>query len=112
MRYRELLSVRGIFLLLFVGLVLVNRYVLRDHVLWSIRRWSLLLSFCLGGGFGCEDVLSEISLLDKIFKVLTGRSALRSSMSLVAVEGTVVSHFGASRVVFFLSLNVSPKVDP
>ena len=50
--------------------------------------------FCLGGGSVCKDVLSEIALLDKIFKKLAERLALRSSASLVVVEGTVVSNFG------------------
>ena len=59
MRYRELLSIGGTSLLLFVGLVLVNRSVLCDHVLWSFRRQGLMLPFCLGGS-SCEDVLSEI----------------------------------------------------
>ena len=70
MRYRELKSVRGTSLLLFVGLMLVNRSVLSDNVLWLTRRRGLLLSFCFGGGFGYEYVFLEIALLDEIFKVL------------------------------------------
>ena len=34
MRYMELLSVRETILLLFIGLMLVNRSVLSDHALW------------------------------------------------------------------------------
>jgi len=67
MKYKELLSVRGTSL---VGLVLVNRSVLSDHLLWSIRRRGPLLSLCLGGGSECENVLSEMALLDKISRYL------------------------------------------
>jgi len=64
----------------------VDRLVLRDHVLRLIRRRDLSLSFCLEGGSGCEDVLLEIALLDEIFKVLSERPVIRSSVSLVVVE--------------------------
>ena len=43
------LSVGGTSLFLFVGLVLVNCWVLSGHVLRSSRRRSLLLSLCLEG---------------------------------------------------------------
>ena len=46
----------------------------------------------------CKDVLSEIALLDKIFKILAERLALRSSVSLVVVDAIIVSRFGPSRV--------------
>jgi len=59
------------------------------------------MSFCLEGGFGCKNVLSVITLLDKIFKVLTEGSALISLVSLSVVEGTVVPRCGTSRVVCF-----------
>jgi len=100
MRYREFLFVRETSLLLFTGLVLVNHSVLGVHVLWSIRRRGLLLSFYLERGSGCEDVLSEIVLLDNIFKVTEG-STLRSHVSLVVIEGAVVLRSGTSRVVLF-----------
>jgi len=56
------------------------------------------MSFCLGGGSGCKNVLLEIALLDKIFKILAERLTLRSLVPLVVVEGTIVSCFRASRV--------------
>ena len=59
MRYKELLSFRVTFLLLFVGLVLAYRFVLSDRVLQLTRRRNLLLPFCLRGNYGCEDVLSK-----------------------------------------------------
>ena len=46
-----------------------------------------------------KDVLLEITLMDKIFKLLTERPTMRSSISLVVMEGTVVSCFMASRVI-------------
>jgi len=95
------LSVRGTFLLLFLGLVLVSYPVLSDHVLRLIQRRDLLLSLCLEGGSECEDVLSEIGLLNKIFKILTKGWTLRSSMSLVVMEEIVVSCSETSRVMCF-----------
>ena len=89
MRYKELLSVRGTSLLLLVGLMLVNRFILSDHVLRLTRRWDLLMSFFLKRDSECEDVFSEIALLDKIFKVLTEGPALRSLMSSAIMEGAV-----------------------
>ena len=62
------------------------------------RRRDLRLSVCLRESSECKNVLSEITLLDKIFKVPVERLALRSSMFLVIMEGTIVSRFGASRV--------------
>ena len=100
MRYRELLSVRGTFLLLFVGLVLVNLSALSDNVLRSTRRRGLLLFFCLGEDFGCKNVLSKIALLDKIFKVLTEGSTLRRLVSFAVMEGAVVLRSGTSRIVW------------
>jgi len=67
-------------------------------VLWLTRRRDLRLSVCLRESSECKNVLSEITLLDKIFKVPVERLALRSSMFLVIMEGTIVSRFGASRV--------------
>ena len=55
--------------------------------------------FCLEGGFGCEDVLSEIALLDKIFEVLMEGPTLRSLVSLAVIEEVIVLHSGTSRVV-------------
>ena len=81
--------------------MLVNRPILCDHVLQSIQRWDLLLSLCLGGGSGCEDVLSEITLLDKIFKILTEGLTLRSLVSLAVVKRTIVSRSRTSRVMCF-----------
>ena len=81
--------------------MLDNCHVLSDHVLRPIGRWDLLLSFCLRGGSGCEDVLSEIALLDKIFKILAKGSTLRSSMSLAIMKRTIFSHSGMSRVICF-----------
>ena len=40
MRYIELLTARETFLLLFVGLVLVDHSVLGDHVLWYLKMGS------------------------------------------------------------------------
>ena len=68
-----------------------------------LRDGDLLLSFCLKGGSGCEDILSEIALLDKIFKVLTERPALRSLVSFSVMEGTIVLRSRASRVVCFFA---------
>jgi len=51
----------------------------------------------------CKNVLSEIALLEKIFKVLAERPILRSSVSFVIVEGTLVSFFRASRARVFAS---------
>ena len=95
------LSVRGTFLLLFLGLVLVSYPVLSDHVLRLIQRQDLLLSLCLEEGSECEDVLSEIGLLNKIFKILTKGWTLRSSVSLVVMEEIVVSCSETSRVMCF-----------
>jgi len=75
--------------------------MLSDHVLRSIRRQDLLLPFYLGGGSKCEDVLLEIALSDKIFKILTEELTLRSLISLAVVEEIVVSRFGTSRVMCF-----------
>ena len=97
----ELLSVKRNFLFLSVGLVLVNCFILSDHVLQSTWGRSLLLSFYLGGSSGCEDVFSEIDLLDKIFKVLTKGATLRSLMSSAVMKGAVVLCFKTSRVVWF-----------
>ena len=49
----------------------------------------------------CEDVFSEIALLDKIFKILTEGLILRSSVPMAVVEGTIVSRSWMSRVVYF-----------
>ena len=87
MKYMGLLSVRETLLFLLLRLDLVNCPVVSDHVLWLIWRWDLLLSLCPGGGSGCKDVLSEITLLDKIFKILTEGLTLRCSVSLAVVEG-------------------------
>ena len=81
--------------------MLFNCPALSDHVLRLIRRRDLLLSLCLGGGSGCKDVFSEITLLDKIFKILTEGPTLRSSVPLAVVEGTIVSRSGTSMVVYF-----------
>ena len=81
---------------LFCYYLLVNRSILSDHVLRLIWRWGLLLSFCLGRDSGCEDVLSAIALVDKIFKVLTEGSILRS-LSFDVMEEVVVLHSGTSR---------------
>jgi len=107
MRYMKLLSVRETFLLLFIRMVLVNRSILSNHVLWSIRRHDLLLSFCLGGS-GCENVLSEIVLLDKIFKVLTEGPSLGSLVPLAVIKGAVVFRSGTSRVVLFCCWTLHP----
>jgi len=101
MRYMKLLSIRGTSLLLFFRLVLVNRSVLSVQMLRSTRRPGLLLSFCPGGGHGCENVLSKIVLLDKIFKELTQRLALRSQVFFAVIEGTGVLRSGTSMVVWF-----------
>jgi len=55
----------------------------------------------LEGGFGCENVFSEMTLLDKIFKILTEGPALKSLVSLVVVDGSAVSRSDAS-----------PRVEP
>jgi len=73
MRYMELLSIRETSLLLLVRLVLLNPSVSSDRVLRLTRRHDLLLSFYLGGDSGYEDILSEITLLDKVFRVLMER---------------------------------------
>jgi len=57
-------------LILFVGLALVNYFVLGDHVLWLIRRQGLALSSYFRGGSEREDVLLEVALLDELFEVL------------------------------------------
>ena len=101
MRYMEFLSVRGTSLLLFIGLVLLNYFVSSDHVLRSTRRRGLLLFFYLGGDSKCEDVLSEIALLDKIFNVPTEGPTLRSPVSFVVMEGAVVLRSRTSMVVWF-----------
>jgi len=75
-------------------------------VLRLIRRRGILLPFCLGGGSGCEDVLSEIALLDKIFKVLTERPTLRSSMSFVGMNSSLSLRY--ERVVCFCVLTPHP----
>ena len=95
---------RGTSLLLFIGLVLINYSVLSDHVLWSIRRQVLLPSFYLGGVSECEDVLLELALLDKIFKALMERPALKSLMSLAIMEGAIFFHSGTNRVVLLRHL--------
>ena len=107
MRYKEFSSIRGTFLLFFVVLVLVNRSVLSDHVL---QRRDLLQSFCLGGGSEhvseeatdmSEDVLSEIALLDMIFKVLTKGPTLNSLVSFTIIEGAIVLRSRTSGVIWF-----------
>ena len=60
-----------------------------------------MLSFFLGGGSVCEDVLSEIALLDKIFKVFTEGPTLRSLVSFAVMEGAIVFRSGTSRVTRF-----------
>jgi len=67
--------------------------------MWLTRRRDLLLFFCLRGGSEYRDIFSEIALLDKIFKVLAERPTLRSSVSFVVVERTIVSHFGANSII-------------
>jgi len=42
--------------------------------------------FYLGGGSGCEYVLSDITLLDKIFKILAERPILRSPISFAVMK--------------------------
>ena len=101
MIYIKLLSDIGTFLLLFVGLVLVNNSVLSDYVLRSTWRRDLMLYFCLGGDSQCEDLLSEIILLDKIFKVLTEEPTLRNLVSFVLMEGAVDLRSGTSMVMWF-----------
>ena len=88
--------------------MLVNCSMLSDHVSRSIWRRDLQLPVYFKGGSGCEDVLSEIALLDKIFKNLTEGSALRSSVSLTVVEGTIVSCSGTSRVAYFCLQTLHP----
>ena len=61
----------------------VKRFVMSDRVLRLIKRQDIMLSFYLERGFECENVLSEITMLDEIFKVLMKGPALRSSVSLV-----------------------------
>ena len=58
-----------------------------------------MLSFCLRGSSGCEDVLSEIAMVDKIFRILMEGPALKSLVSLVIIEGAVVIRSETSRVV-------------
>ena len=43
-----------------------------------------LAIFCLRGGADCEDVLSKIALLDKIFKVLTEELVLKVQFPLLS----------------------------
>jgi len=69
-----------------------------------------MLSFYLGGGSGCENVLSEIALLEKIFKVLTVGPTLRSSVSLAVMEGTIVSRSRTSKVMCFCLRVLHPKL--
>ena len=99
MRYMKLLSIRETFLPLLVELVLVNHFVLSECVLLLTQRRSLLLSFCLRRGSECEDVLSEITLLDKIFNILREGPSLRSFVSSAAMEGAVVLYSRMSLVV-------------
>ena len=108
MRYKELLSVRGTFLLLLVGLVLVIHSILSDRILWLTRKRDLLLSFCLGDS-RCANVLSKMALLDKIFYGETG----------IEKSGVVYCHRRSnspslrdkqSRVI--LVPDALPKVDP
>ena len=56
----------------------------------------------------CKDVFSEIALLEKIFKILTEESIMRSLMPLVVVERTIVSRSGMSRVVYFCLRTLYP----
>ena len=81
--------------------MLVNRSVVSNHVLRSTRRQGLLLSFCFKEGCGCENVLSKIALLVKIFKVLAEESALRSPVSFFVMKGAIFLCSGTSRIVWF-----------
>jgi len=108
---KEILSIRGTFLRIIVGLVLVNCSVLGDHVLWPIWRWGLLLSFYLRGGFGCEKVLLEVAPLNKIFEVHVKRPVLRGSVSLVVMEGVVVFCFGTSKIVWLCFQKLHPGLN-
>ena len=106
------LSVRGTFLLLFVGLVLVNRSVVDDHVLWSIRIWGSPAVFLLqrklrvwectlrdsSAGQDFWDTFGETDIDRFGVSCCNGRS---SSPSLRDVQGRVA-----------LLLDASPKIDP
>jgi len=92
--------------------MLVNRPVFSDHVLLLIQRWDLLLFLCLGVGFECEDVFSNIALLDKLFKILTEEPTLRSSVPMTVMEGTIISRSWTSNVVYFLPPDALLRVVP
>jgi len=64
--------------------------------------------FYLGGGSGCEYVLSDITLLDKIFKILSERPTLRSLVSFAVMKGAVVFRSGASKVVLLCFWTLIP----
>jgi len=107
MRCRELLFIRGTYLPLFVGLVLVNCFVLSAHVLWSTQRWGLLLSFYLKGSSVCKDVLLEIALLD--LKVLMNGPTLRVWCPFLSWKESSPSLRSEPSVV--LLLDALPRVD-
>jgi len=68
-------------------------------MLLFIQRQDHALSFYFRGGSGYENILLDISLLDKIFKVLMEGPALRGPVSLVVMERAVVLRSRMSRVV-------------
>ena len=91
--------------------MLVNRYILSDHVLRSIQRSTGSFAvFLLGEGSGYENILSEIASPDKIFNVLTEGLALRSLVSLTVLKGAVIFHSEMSRVVLLCFRILHPRL--
>ena len=72
-----------------------------------------LAIFCLEGGSRCEDVLSDITLLDKIFKVLREGPTLGSLVSLPVMERVVVllSEMSGVMLLCFRMLHLGLTLD-